>query len=93
MLAVLVVCEWSYLCWGQSVTTKGSTRSINRDDFITYEWVDLHSGAYFEQVVEYLKGLLDKEGMVLDEAGKEECQAVFLQALKLEEEFFDNAFT
>lgn len=88
MLAVLVVCEWSYLSWAQHVleTTK-------RDDFVCYEWVDLHSGPFFEEVVTYLRGLLDKEGTRIDENGREACKQRFLQAIQLEEDFFDQAYT
>ena len=46
-LAVIVVCEWSYQSWGQIVS--GDTV---RDDFICYEWVDLHCGASFDAVVQ-----------------------------------------
>jgi thiaminase/transcriptional activator TenA len=84
----LVVCEWSYLSWGQLVLD-----STNRDDFVTYEWVDLHSGVFFEEVVEYLRGLLDKEGTLIDEAGKQACQKRFLQAIQLEEDFFEYAYS
>lgn len=87
MLSVLVVCEWSYLSWGTRVL--GST---NRNDFLCFEWVDLHSGDAFEGVVEYLRGLLDKEGDLLDAEGEKACERRFLDALRLEEEFFDNAY-
>lgn len=88
MLAVIVVCEWSYLCWGERVLCK-----TNRDDFVTYEWVDLHSGEYFTSVVEYLRNLLDKEGEILDEQGREACKKRFLEAMQCEEDFFDYAYT
>jgi len=87
MLSVLVVCEWSYLSWGQLVEAKTA-----RDDFCTYEWVDLHSGEEFEAVVAYLRGLLDREGDLLHEAGKEKCKEKFLQAVQLEEDFFEFAY-
>jgi thiaminase (transcriptional activator TenA) len=88
MLAVLVVCEWSYLTWGQKVQD-----TTNRDDFVTYEWVDLHSGEFFESVVDYLRGLLDKEGTRIDETDKQACQERFLQAIQLEEDFFNHAYS
>jgi thiaminase/transcriptional activator TenA len=88
MLAVLVVCEWSYLTWGQKVQD-----TTNRDDFVTYEWVDLHSGEFFESVVDYLRGLLDKEGTLIDETDKQACQERFLQAIQLEEDFFNHAYS
>mmetsp|Transcript_4246 Transcript_4246/g.6222 ORF Transcript_4246/g.6222 Transcript_4246/m.6222 type:complete len:218 (-) Transcript_4246:101-754(-) len=88
MLAVIVVCEWSYLSWGERVLSK-----TNRDDFVTFEWVDLHSGDYFTGVVEYLRGLLDKEGKLLDDKGRNDCQARFLEAVQCEEDFFDFAYS
>jgi len=87
MLAVIVVCEWSYLSWGNRVKERTS-----RDDFVTYEWVDLHSGEFFEGVVEYLRDLLDKEAAYLDSSGRALCEKRFLQAIQLEEDFFDFAY-
>jgi thiaminase/transcriptional activator TenA len=89
MLAVMVVCEWSYLSWGSRVETV-----TNRDDFVTYEWVDLHSGKDFADVVEYLRELLDKEGDLLldDEKSREACKSKFLEAVQYEEDFFDFAY-
>lgn len=88
MLAVIVVCEWSYLCWGERVLP-----NTNRDDFITYEWVDLHSGDYFTSVVEYLRNLLDKEGDLLDDDGRQACKKRFLEAVQCEEDFFDYSYS
>jgi thiaminase/transcriptional activator TenA len=84
---VLVVAEWSYLSWGEKVLP-----ITNRDEFLTYEWVDLHSGDYFNDVVAYLRGLLDKEGTLINEEGKENCKAVFLKAIQFEEDFFEMAY-
>jgi thiaminase/transcriptional activator TenA len=88
MLAVIVVCEWSYLLWGERVLDK-----TVRDDFVTYEWVDLHSGDYFRSVVEYLRGLLDQEGKSMDQQGRDRCKERFLQAVQLEEDFFDFTYS
>mmetsp|Transcript_12845 Transcript_12845/g.17231 ORF Transcript_12845/g.17231 Transcript_12845/m.17231 type:complete len:221 (+) Transcript_12845:55-717(+) len=88
ILSVLVVCEWSYLSWGQKVENM-----TNRDSFVTYEWVDLHCGKYFEGVVNYLRCLLDKEGDMIDDEGRERCKTCFLKAVQLEEEFFDYAYS
>jgi thiaminase/transcriptional activator TenA len=87
MLSVIVVCEWSYLSWGQLVE-----KETVRKDFVTYEWVDLHTGQSFEAVVEYLRRLLDKEGDLLDDVGKNACKKRFLHAVQLEEDFFDYAY-
>jgi thiaminase/transcriptional activator TenA len=88
MLSVIVVCEWTYMSWADLV--KDLTV---REDFTTYEWVDLHSGPEFEGVVSYLRQLLDTEGNMIDDAEKEKCKARFLQAMQLEEDFFDFAYT
>lgn len=88
MLSVIVVAEWSYQCWGEKVLP-----NTNRDDFTTFEWVDLHSGEYFAQVVAYLRGLLDKEGEIIDEEGKKRCKEAFLRAVQLEEDFFEMAYS
>ena len=91
-LAVLVVCEWSYLSWGRLVQ-----HQTVRERFVCYEWVDLHSGPEFESIVDYLRKLLDEEGRRLKEEGNLEglqaCQRRFLQTVNLEEEFFEYAYS
>jgi thiaminase (transcriptional activator TenA) len=87
MLAVLIVCEWTYLSWGQLV--KEGTK---RDDFVCYEWVDLHCGDYFAGVVEYLRGLLDQESQSMDREEKGRCRLAFLAAVQLEEDFFNYVY-
>lgn len=87
MLSVLVVCEWSYLSWAELVEN-----NTVREDFVTYEWVDLHSGVGFAAVVAYLRELLDREGETMDDAAKKICKERFLQAVQLEEDFFEFAY-
>ena len=88
MLAVIVVCEWSYLSWGEKVLP-----TTVREDFVCYEWVDLHSGEYFEGVVEYLRNLLDAERQHLNDQQRDACQKRFLQAIQCEEDFFEFAMS
>ena len=88
MLAVIVVCEWSYLRWGELVLP-----TTVREDFTCFEWVDLHSGDYFASVVNYLRGLLDKELDYLNEEEKISCQKRWLQAVQCEEDFFEFAMS
>mmetsp|Transcript_5812 Transcript_5812/g.16305 ORF Transcript_5812/g.16305 Transcript_5812/m.16305 type:complete len:231 (+) Transcript_5812:219-911(+) len=90
MLSVITVCEWTYLTWANRVLAADA--GVNREDFVTYEWVDLHSGPEFEGVVAYFKGLLDKEGRLISDEEKERCKARFLLAMQLEEDFFDMAY-
>mmetsp|Transcript_16472 Transcript_16472/g.49177 ORF Transcript_16472/g.49177 Transcript_16472/m.49177 type:complete len:235 (+) Transcript_16472:153-857(+) len=83
MLAVLVVCEWSYLTWGSSVTPAHNL------SWLHLEWIDLHRGAYFESVVAYLRGALDK--MQLSEAEKTEAREFFLLTVAAEHDFWHMA--
>ena len=88
MLAIIVVCEWSYLCWGQNVlpTTK-------RDDFECFEWVDLHSGPYFESVVAYFRRLLDEQALTMTREQLDKCTERFLETVQLEEDFFNSVYS
>jgi thiaminase/transcriptional activator TenA len=111
MLAVIVVCEWSYLSWADILLNEDfhiENCKINRDDFLTYEWIQLHSGFEFENVVQYLRELLDREGTklkaeVLENGNKstlgassqirlDACEKRFLQTIQLEEDFFDHLY-
>eukprot|EP00438_Fugacium_kawagutii_P018590 Skav206609 [mRNA] locus=scaffold332:218345:218902:- [translate_table: standard] len=85
MLSVLLVCEWTYLSWAQAVD-----KEAVRENFVFFEWIDLHT--CLVDVVEYLRRLLDKEGELLDESSRQHCQARFLRAVQLEEDFFDHAY-
>jgi thiaminase/transcriptional activator TenA len=64
-----------------------------RDDFVTYEWVDLHSGEGFEQLVKYLRDLLDKEGRLVSAPERDACKKRFLQAVQLEQDFFNMPYS
>lgn len=84
-LAVLCVCEWSYLSWAE-------VKTVTAQDEMHTEWIDLHRGEYFAGVVEYLRGLLDAEGTLILESEREACKRRFLEACQLEVQFFDNAY-
>ncbi|MEO1479089.1 MAG: TenA family protein [Bacteroidota bacterium] len=83
MLAVLVVCEWSYETWGER-----AARTKAKDlPFYYAEWIDLHSGPYFRQVVAYLRGLLDD--LPLSPAELEDTRRAFHAAVHCEQAFWD----
>jgi thiaminase (transcriptional activator TenA) len=90
MLAVIVVCEWSYLSWAQRVCAE---KAIVRDRFLFFEWIDLHVGPNFEAVVEYLRNLLDKEALLLNDNERATCKQRFLSAVQLELDFFEDAYS
>ena len=85
-LAVLVVCERSYLEWATRVlpSVRPST------PFYYSEWVTLHANEEFAQFVGYLCGLLDELELTEEERG--DVQRTFDEAVDLEVAFFDMAF-
>ena len=87
MLAVLVGAEWSYLAWATPYA--GRAESL---PFIYGEWIALHSGGYFESVVEYLRGQLDTVWAGLDEPARTETLATFRRMIALERAFFEESY-
>ena len=87
MLAVLCVAEWVYLEW--------ATPFAERADDLPFwleEWIRLHCGDGFEGAVTYLRGQLDQAWEGLDEGTRDEVEAVFCEAVRLERGFFDAAW-
>lgn len=87
MLAVLVGAEWSYLAWANPYADKAAALP-----FIYGEWIALHSGAYFESVVAYLRGQLDQVWETLDEERRAETLAMFRRMIALERAFFEESY-
>lgn len=87
MLAVLTVAEWSYLSWATPFYPPKSNLAFHFS-----EWINLHAGHEFEMVVEYLRNQLDQIWNQLDETAQNNVNAKFQQAVKLECQFFDQAF-
>jgi len=87
MLAVLVGAEWSYLAWAGPYA--GRAESL---PFYYGEWIALHSGEYFESVVAYLRQQLDRAWEDLDQTARDETLATFRRMIKLEREFFREAY-
>lgn len=84
MLSVLVVAEWIYLDW--------ATPFIDRANDLPFwlgEWITLHSGDRFAQVVAYLRDQLDATWDTLDAAAQMDVTETFTQAVLLECKFFD----
>lgn len=87
MLAVLVVAEWSYLTWANHYKEYGPDLP-----FWFSEWIDLHSGAGFENVVSYLRDQLDTIWSELSETQQAAATDMFRRAVGCECAFFDAAY-
>lgn len=84
MLSVLVVAEWIYLDWASPFEDRAEGLP-----FWLGEWITLHPGDGFTQVVAYLRGQLDKAWDTLDAAARADVTATFTEVVRLERAFFD----
>lgn len=87
MLSVLVVAEWIYLDWATPFEDRA-----NDLPFWLGEWITLHSGEGFAQVVAYLRDQLDTVWEGLDDAARAQVTETFTKAVSLERAFFDAAW-
>lgn len=93
MVAVLCVAEWVYLSWAQPVFERTDyVELIKTLPFYFGEWVTLHSGEYFESVVEHLRSQLDTAFNNADVGQQKMMQNYFQQAVLLEKQFFDACY-
>lgn len=84
MLSVLVVAEWIYLDWASPFEDRAEDLP-----FWLGEWITLHSGVGFAQVVAYLRDQMDTAWDTLDDAARTQVTATFSEAVRLERAFFD----
>jgi len=87
MVAVLCVAEWSYLTWATPFAPAPTALP-----FYFGEWITLHSGEYFESVVEHLRVQLDVAYDMGDDDQKKSISHYFKKAVALEKSFFDSAY-
>jgi len=87
MIAVLCVAEWIYLSWA-----KPFVKTVETLPFYFSEWISLHSGEYFESVVEHLRTQLDTAFNDADAKKQETIKDYFKQAVLLEKQFFDACY-
>jgi len=84
MLSVLLVAEWIYLDW--ATPFRGRENDL---PFWLGEWITLHSGDGFAQVVAYFRDQLDATWDKLDAAARMDVTEAFSEAVRLERMFFD----
>jgi len=87
MLCVLVVAEWTYLDWASPFECKAPQLPS-----LFGEWITLHSGIAFSEVVLYLREQLDAAWLTLDKSSKAEVERIFIKSVSLERAFFDAAW-
>ncbi|WP_025564622.1 TenA family protein [Psychromonas sp. SP041] len=87
MIAVLCVAEWVYLSWARPFVD-----SVEGLPFYFGEWITLHSGEYFESVIEHLRSQLDTVFNNAEPAKQKVMQDYFNQAVLLEKQFFDACY-
>lgn len=87
MIAVLCVAEWVYLSWAQPLV-----ESVESLPFYFGEWITLHSGEYFESIIEHLRTQLDTAFNHANATKQEMIKDYFNQAVVLEKQFFDACY-
>ena len=83
MQAVLVVAGWIYLDWARPVEN-----CANDLPFWLGEWITLHAGEGFADVVTYLRAQLNQVYPQLDADSQAEVTRLFSKAVSLERAFF-----
>ena len=86
MLSVLVVCEWTYFILGTSCWSRSCSRRV------CAIWMDWFAHVLGRCGCLFASPSGQGRRNFLDESGKEACRARFLQAVQLEEDFFDDAY-
>lgn len=87
MVAVLCVAEWLYLSWAKPLV-----ETVETLPFYFGEWITLHSGDYFESIVEHLRCQLDTAFNDADTTQQAVISDYFNQAVLLEKQFFDACY-
>ena len=82
VLAVLAVAEGVYLDWGLRA------KRPYPENFVHAEWIELHNNPYFGGFVAFLRSELDRVGP--EKAAL--CREYFIRTVRLEKEFFDDAY-
>lgn len=81
-LGVLVVAEWLYLDWATNAPEE------RPESFVHNEWIELHDYPEFHELVEFLRGEVDRVGP----AERETVSEYFGRAVALELDFFNNSY-
>lgn len=82
ILAVLLVTEWLYLDWASRAP------SPRPESFVHAEWIALHDGPGFRDLVDFLRAELDAAEI----EDPERVRSFFARTVQLENEFFDAAY-
>lgn len=81
-LGVLVVAEWLYLDWATNAPKE------RPESFVHNEWIELHDYPEFHELVEFLRGEVDRVGP----DNREVVEEYFGRAVALELDFFNNSY-
>ncbi|UQN29166.1 TenA family protein [Brachybacterium kimchii] len=82
ILAVLLVTEWLYLDWATRAPAPLP------ESFVHAEWISLHDGPGFRDLVDFLRAELDAAEI----EDPERVRSFFARTVRLENDFFDAAY-
>lgn len=86
MLAVLVVTEWTYLCWATRIERGEGLHPLYD------EWIGLHDNPTFRNFVDWLRRRLEEEAQTLEEADFARMAERFRETVALERRFHDAVY-
>ena len=91
ILAVLVPVEWVYLTWASAASDAVDDGGAMPERFYLAEWITLHALPAFRDFVEWMRAEFDREAAAADAASRARAETAFVDALKLEAQFFTAA--
>ena len=84
IITAFLAVEWTYLDWSQRLMTAGK-RPINA---YYREWIDIHAGSELENLVTWMKRMLDDEPA----PDKDRLQSIFSNCLRYEVLFWEMSY-
>ena len=86
VLSAVVPAEWVYLTWGLARAEARPPQPHYR------EWIELHSTPAFADFVAWLRAELDRQAEALPAPERQRIEERFRRVVRLEVEFFDQAY-
>lgn len=92
IVSVVLVCEWLYLDWATREENTALAPGGMPERHVHAEWVRLHDYPGFHELVDFLRGEIDRVGERTPETAAQ-VEEFFTRTVDLELEFFDESLS